>query len=201
MTTVDGRKARGSRTRTAIMGRAVNIASVEGLDGLSIGSLASEASLSKSGVVGLFGSKEQLQLATIAAAREVFVEAVIQPALEHRGGLDRIHALFDAWLDYSDARIFEGGCFFAAATAEFRAKPGPIKKAIADAMEEWFVFVRRTIERAVERGELPADADPTQLAFETTAVLDAANSRSLLTDSAQPYVHARTALARIFGDW
>lgn len=200
MTTVDGRKVRGSRSRRAIMDRAVQLASVDGLDGLSIGGIATEASLSKSGVVALFGSKESLQLATIDAAREVFVEQVIQPALEQKGGLERLHALLDSWLEYSERRVFTGGCFFAAAAAEFRAKPGPIRDAVAEAMEEWFQFVRRVIERAIERGELTG-VDATQLAFETTAVLDAANARSVLNNSREPYAHARAALARIFGAW
>ena len=197
MTTIDGRKARGARSRGAIMRRAVDLASVGGLDGLTIGSLAAEADVSKSGVVALFGSKEQLQLATIEAAREIFVGAVITPALEVHGRLDRLNALLENWLRYSESRVFSGGCFFAAATAEFGARPGPVRDAIAAMMQEWHAFVERAIVRAVQIGELPASTDAAQLTFELTSILDGANSLSLLLDSDAPYARARTAVAML----
>src|SRR3990170_471148 len=187
MATLDGRIARGIRSRPAIVKLPADIASVDGLDSLSIGGLATRASLSKSGVIGLFGSKEELQLATVAAAREVFVDNVIKPALEKKGGIDRLHALVDAWLRYSEYRVFTGGCFFAAATAELGARQGPVRDAIAQAMDEWNTFVARTVSRAIERGELQPPADADQIAFEITAILDAANARSLLFDSTEPY--------------
>ena len=199
MTTLDGRKARGDTSRRAIMRVAVDVASVNGLEGLSIGSLASETSMSKGGVVALFGTKEQLQLATIAAASEIFIANVITPALEVRGGLERLVILLDNWLRYSESRVFRGGCFFAAATAELGAKQGPLRDAVAQLMREWHEFVRGTIDRAVAKGELPDTTDSSQLEFEITALLDGANDRSLLFDSTEPYDLARAALAKLLG--
>ncbi len=199
MTTIDGRRARGDSSRRAVMRVAVDIASVEGLEGLSIGGLAAETSMSKGGVVALFGTKEQLQLATVAAASEIFVANVVTPALEVKGGRERLAVLVDAWLRYSETRVFTGGCFFAAASAELGSQRGPVRDAVADAMREWQQFVRRTVERAVARGELDQATDAAQLAFEITALLDSVNDLSLLFDSAEPYARARTALARLLG--
>ncbi len=131
--------------------------------------------MSKAGVAGLFGSKLQLQLATVAAAREIYIEQVTGPALAVPGGVDRILAVSDLMLDYSERRVHTGGCFFAATSAELGSKPGPARDAVMFAMNEWYGFVEYTVRRAVERGELDADAD--QLAFEICAVLDSANRR------------------------
>ena len=199
MTTLDGRKARGDTSRRAIMRVAVDVASVNGLEGLSIGSLASETSMSKGGVVALFGTKEQLQLATIAAASEIFIANVITPALEVKGGLERLVVLLDNWLRYSESRVFRGGCFFAAASAELGSKRGPLRDAVAQLMRDWHEFVRGTIERAVARGELPETTDASQLEFEITALLDSANDRSLLFDTTEPYDLARATLAKLLG--
>jgi AcrR family transcriptional regulator len=197
--TIDGRRARGETSRRAVMNRAVDIASVDGLEGLSIGGLAAEASMSKGGVVALFGTKERLQLATIAAAAEIFRESVVLPGLAAEGGLTRLKVLADAWLAYSENRVFAGGCFFAAATAEFGSRDGAVRDAIAASMRQWQEFLRGTIERAVARGELPAHTDAGQLTFEITSVLDGANSASLLFGSAEPYGRARVALDRLLG--
>jgi len=198
MTQVDGRRARGDISRRAVMTIAVDLASVDGLGGLSIGTLAARADLSKGGVVALFGSKEQLQLATVAAAKEIFVANVVEPALEEKGGLARLLMLLDAWLRYSQSRVFAGGCFFAAASAELGSRHGPVRDAVADAMVEWQQFVRHTIIRAIGRGELDAATDASQLTFEITSLLDGANDMSILLDSNEPYERARTALAKLF---
>lgn len=199
MTQVDGRRARGETSRRAVMRLAVDLASVDGLDGLSIGTLAARARMSKGGVVALFGSKEQLQLATVAAAKEILVARVIEPTLEEKGGLARLLVLMDAWLRYSQDRVFTGGCFFAAASAELGSRQGPVRDAVATAMVEWQEFVRRTVSRAIERGELDAATDASQLTFEITSLLDGANDMSLLFDSDEPYERARTALAKLVG--
>lgn len=127
MTITDGRLVRGARSRGAALALAVNIASVDGLDGLSIGGLAAESGLSKSGIVALFGTKVELQLATIAAAREIFVAEVVEPTLAEPGGVARLERLVSTWLDYSRTRVFAGGCFFAAGIAEVGSKPGPVR--------------------------------------------------------------------------
>ena len=195
----DGRRARGESSRRAVMRVAVDLASVGGLEGLTIGSLATEAQLSKGGVVALFGSKQQLQLATIDAARQVFAATVVTPALDVPRGRARLEALLENWLAYSQSRVFAGGCFFAAASAELGSRPGPVRDAIADAQREWHAFLMGAIERAVAAGELDPATDPAQLAFELTALLDGANSMSLLFDSDEPYARARATLSRLLG--
>src|SRR6266496_3907018 len=125
---LDGRIERGAHTRHAILERAAAIASVEGLDRLSIGRLATELRASKSGVFAHFGSKEELQLATVQRAGEVFVAEVIAPALRAPGGLRRLWRLCDGWLDYSKRRVFPGGCFFVSVAAEFDARPGRVRE-------------------------------------------------------------------------
>ena len=197
MTTIDGRRARGDTSRRAVMRIAVDVASVHGLEGLSIGSLAAASSLSKGGVVALFGTKEQLQLATVAAAADIFVAHVITPAIAVAGGRERLTVLLDCWLRYSESRVFVGGCFFAAASAELGSQPGPVRDAVAAATRQWYEFVRRTIERAIARGELDGSTDSEQLAFEVTSLLDSANAMSLLFDSSEPYSRARVALGKL----
>jgi AcrR family transcriptional regulator len=121
------RKARGDRTRQAILEAAVDIASAEGLEGLTIGRLASELSMSKSGLFAHFGSKEELQLATVEAARDIFIREVIRPSFTAAKGLTRLWKLCDVWLAYVRGEVFRGGCFFAAAAAEFDGRPGPVR--------------------------------------------------------------------------
>lgn len=197
---MDGRTARGLKSRKIVLEEAVNMASIEGLEGLSIGGLASRAALSKSGVAVLFGSKEQLQIATVEAAREVFMAAVVAPALRTAPGLARLRVLLDAWISYSRDRVFTGGCFFSAASTELDSKSGPVREAVAKAVLEWHSLLASQIQTAADAGELPG-ADVNQLVFETTAFLEAANARSLLTASAEPYAAAKRALARIYGQW
>jgi AcrR family transcriptional regulator len=194
VTTTDGRRLRGDTSRTVVLAAAVDRASVEGLDGLSIGGLASAVSMSKGGIAGLFGSKQELQLAVVSAAAEIFQDRVIRPALAAPAGLERLRALVAAFLDYSETRVFSGGCFFAAVTAEYRAKPGPVRDAIAAQMRRWRDFLTEAVARAVTAGDLPDSTDAAQLAFEIQALLDAANDASLLHDSAEPYFRTRIAV-------
>lgn len=197
MTTTDGRRARGAISRETVMRLAVDIASVDGLEGLSLGTLATGANLSKSGVVALFGSKQKLQLAAIDAATEIFIAVVISPALKLQGGRERLDGLLENWIRYSENRVFAGGCFFAAATAEVAAKHGPVRDAIALHLERWNDTIARVITRAVDKGELARPADVGQLAFEIRAVLDGANTDSLIFGSAAPYERSRLALRRL----
>ena len=191
---VDGRTRRGDRTRRVVLGKAVDVASVEGLEGLSIGRLATELSISKSGLIAHFGSKEQLQLATIRAARAIFVTTVIEPALAAPPGLGRLRALLEAWLDYSSDRRFPGGCFFARASHEHAARPGAVRDALAAIDQEWVGLITRTILEAQEAGDLSTEVDAGLLAFDLVAYLDSANLRSLLMGSNDVYSQARRAI-------
>lgn len=195
MQEIDGRRIRGDASRRVVLANAVDLASVEGLDGLSIGRLAAAARVSKSGVATLFGTKEQLQLATVEAAAHRFRETVLEPArLAAPRGLRRIVALLDAWIAYSRDRVFPGGCFFAATVADFDSKPGPVRDAIARAYESWGDYVRVSLGYAIAQGELASDTDAEQLAFEFMALLDTANTRSVMTGSNEPYRLARRGL-------
>lgn len=197
MSTGDGRRARGDATRHIVLTHAADLASLEGLDGLSIARLAAAADVSKSGVATLFGTKEQLQIATVAAARERFIVAVVEPARVHPRGLKRVDALLANWIEYSRSRVFPGGCFFVSAAVDFDAKPGPVRDAIQAAMNEWRGYLGASLNAAIECGELAADADAAQLAFECTAMLDSANMMSLLNNSDEPYEHGRRAVERM----
>lgn len=193
----DGRRARGDASRRAIMSVAVDIASVHGLEGLSIGGLATQAAVSKGGVVALFGTKEQLQLATVATAAEIFRDRVVSRGLAQRRGMRRLRALVTAWIEYSEQRVFSGGCFFAAVSAGVDSQGGPVRDAVAVAVRTWQDFLAENAQTAIDRGELLPDQDAGQIAFELTSILYGANFASLLYDSPEPYAHARRAVARL----
>lgn len=191
---MDGRLARGAETRRTTLRRAAEIASVEGLDGLTIGRLASELELSKSGIFAHFGSKEELQLATLAFAEEVFVEHVIRPARAFDPGLPRLRALIDNWIAYSRTRVFPGGCFFAAASAEFDAREGRVHDAVVGSFRGWMGMLVKMVEEAVELGQLSADTDAAQLAFEVDALARASNAVSVLTGDDDAYRRAEAGI-------
>ncbi|HKH16381.1 MAG TPA: TetR/AcrR family transcriptional regulator [Solirubrobacteraceae bacterium] len=193
----DGRKVRGDRTRRAILTTAVNVASVEGLEGLTIGRLATELDMSKSGLFAHFGSKEELQISTVRAAAAIFVHRVIRPAEERsEPGIARLRVMLDSWLDYMERGTFAGGCFFAAATIEMDGRPGPVRDAVAAQMVHWAELLADYSRAAIERGELSADADPEQLAFELDALGTAVNSGWQLHEDVLVFERGRRAIAR-----
>jgi AcrR family transcriptional regulator len=193
-----GPKAKGERTRQAILEAAVDLASVEGLEGLTIGRLAAELAMSKSGLFAHFGSKVVLQLATIETARAVFIREVIGPAFEAERGLPRLWKLCDIWLAYVEGGVFRGGCFFAAAAAEFDSRPGPVRDLIAGIMKTWLGMLQRAVAEAQAEGQLDAEAAPAQLAFEFNALEMGANWAFQLHDDRQAFARARAAiLARL----
>ncbi len=189
----DGRRARGDRTRQTILDRAVQIASAEGLEGLSIGRLASDLGVSKSGLFAHFGSKTELQLATVDEARQVFIREVIGsgPADSGIGG---VMWLTDAWLGYMEREVFVGGCFFAAASIEFDSRPGPVRDRVASMMGEWLLALEAAIQDAQESGELPRDLDSEQLAFEINSLGLGANWAFQLYRDDAAFSRARTAI-------
>ncbi|GAA3923249.1 TetR/AcrR family transcriptional regulator [Streptomyces gulbargensis] len=193
-TKTDGRVERGNQTRRLVLGRTMDIASVEGLEGLSLGRIATELKLSKSGVFALFGSKEELQLATVRAAVAVFAECVVKPLADVPPGARRVRELCRAWLAYSSERVFTGGCFFYAASAEFDARPGPVHDAIARARLDWSAYMEGAIAEARAAGEFAAGTDAEQLAFEIIALMEAANARSVLLSETSAYDRAERGI-------
>ncbi|MGW4067491.1 TetR/AcrR family transcriptional regulator [Nocardia grenadensis] len=177
----DLRLVKGARSRAAIARRAADVASVEGLAGVSLGRLAKDLGISKSGIATLFKTKEALQLAAVRAGRDVFVEQIITPALAVPRGLPRVRALVDRWLGYTTDPVFPGGCFRAAVLTEFDSRPGPVRDAVAADHEDWMTFLSGEIRQAQELGEL-AGRDAAVLAFEIDAVVAAANTARQLGD-------------------
>ncbi len=189
----DGRLARGLRSRTAVLERSVQMASRDGLEGLTIGALAADLGVPKSSVHALFGSKQELQLATLAAARAILIDSVIAPALSSAAGLARLAAIGDAWWAYLAADVFLGGCFLCAASAEMDGRPGPVRDAVASVMGEWIAVLSANIEAAIAAQELPADVDPAAMAFRLNALGMAANWQRQLLQDPSGIEHARAA--------
>lgn len=197
----DGRVERGNQTRRTVLARTMDLASTDGLEGLSLGRIATDLGLSKSGVFALFGSKEDLQLATVRAAKAVFFEEVVRPVLDDRAGLAKVWRLCARWLDYSGHRVFPGGCFFYAASAEFDSRPGPVHDEIAKIHGDWTRYVELLLEQARPAGgfrESSDGVDVQQLAFEIIAMMELANAHSVLHGDSMAYERAaRGILARL----
>ena len=179
---------KGSETRASILDRAVDLASVEGLEGLTIGRLAAELRMSKSGLFAHFGSKQELQLATVEAAALRFRDSVIVPSLDAPEGAPRIRAMGERYLerlgDYS------GGCFWAATSAEYDDRPGPVRDAIAAALDAWMAEL-------VRQAEIAGVEQPRRFAFELYAVIMGANSRYRLSGDPEVFELARESLQRL----
>jgi AcrR family transcriptional regulator len=172
---------------------ATRLSTVEGLDGLSLGRLAQETGMSKS-LFAHFGSKEELQLAAIAAADEVFRAEVLEPALAEREGLPRLRALCERFLEHVERGVFPGRCFFASAAAELDTQPGPLRDRVAEVYEGWMALIEGCIRRAQALAQLERSIDPEQLAFEINAMLAEANGLFLLRADPRAFEMARRAI-------
>jgi AcrR family transcriptional regulator len=182
------RASKGEQTRAAILERAVDLASAEGLDGLTIGRLATELELSKSGLFAHFGSKQELQLATVEAAARRFATAVIEPSLSAPDGVPRLRALGESYLEHLD--LYSGGCFWAATSAEFDDRPGPVRDAIAAALDAWIGELTR-------QARVAGAEDPDRVAFELYAVVMGVNSRYRLSGDRRVLGYARELFLRL----
>jgi len=181
---------KGAATRAAILDRAVDLASAEGLEALTIGRLATELEMSKSGLFAHFGSKQELQLATVDAAATRFRRAVIEPADGAPDGAPRLRALVDAYLAHLDSDSYPGGCFWASTTAEYDDRPGPVRDAIAAAMDAWLGELER-------QAGIAGLEEPGRIAFELYAVVMGANSRYRLSGDRRVFAYAREAVERL----
>jgi AcrR family transcriptional regulator len=188
-----------AETRAAVTRAAVDRASVEGLEGLTIGGLAGEVEMRKSSVFSLFGSKQDLQLATLESAVEQFKEEVWEPAAEEPPGLQRLLALCDRWISYHEREVMPGGCFLTTATIEYDARPGALRDAIARTMKRWLGVLEREAATAIEAGELPADTEPADLAFELNALAAAASYGFQLWRDPEVFARARRSMRRALG--
>jgi AcrR family transcriptional regulator len=190
---IDGRIARGDRTRTAVLDTAVRLATQSGLDGLTLGQLAEALRVSKSGLFAHWRSKEDLQLATIAHARDQWTHHVVKPALAHPRGVRRLWALHAKRIDFYAAGTLPGACFFGNAEFEFNARPGVVQDRLAQVFADWIGLIERLAAEAKETGDLVEAADPVLLAYEIEALgLTAVMQSRLLRDAA--YDLARRAV-------
>jgi AcrR family transcriptional regulator len=193
---VRAKRSDGRRSERRILDAGVRVASVAGLHGLTIGALASEVGMSKSGLYAHFGSKEGLQLAVLRHARSIFTDEVLRPGLAQPAGRARLEGVCDAFLSYVERSVFPGGCFFAAAASEVGGRPGLLRDRVARHQERWLALLDRLVREAVAAGELDAGIDPAQAAFEINAALVAANTALLLRDDDRAAGRAREAIAR-----
>jgi AcrR family transcriptional regulator len=167
---IDGRTVRGERTRVAVLDTAVGLASVLGLEAMSLARLADETGVSKSALFAHWQDKEILQLAVVDHAVRLWTNRVVRPALHTPRGVRRLWALHERRLAFYADKVLPGGCFFAATEAEFDDRPGPVRDALAAAVGSWLRLLRTVAAQAVELGELRADTDVAQLAVETEAL-------------------------------
>ncbi len=185
-------------TRTEVLGVAMRRASVDGLEGLTIGRLADELSMSKSGLHGMFGSKEDLQVATFERAVEAFADDVWLPVAGREPGLPRLLALIDRWLAYHRGQALPGGCFVTTATIEFDARPGPLRDAVAAARRRMHRQLEGDVRTAIEAGDVPADANPADVAFALYALASAA-SQAIQLDERGASARARRCMRGLLG--
>lgn len=191
------RRSDGERTHRAILDAAMRLASVEGVNGLTIGRLAAELGVSKSGIFAHFRSRERLQRETLAAARRVIDREVIAPTLAVPPGLGRLYAMAEAFFSYVERGVFPGGCIFANLLAELDARPGPIRDELAKDFSGWRALIQEWIEQAQHLGELSAGSDAAQMAFEIDAMFDYANYMYMLLRDPRQLDRGRAAVRRV----
>jgi len=186
-------------SRASTVEAAVNLASVEGLEGITIGRLADALEMSKSGLIGRFGDKESMQRAVLAAAIDRFTRAVWEPASGAAPGLPRLEAIVDAWIAHLRSGVFPGGCFVTTASVEYDARPGPLRDDVAAAVTRWLGVLESEARKAREAGDLPRDRDPADVAFELHSLASGGSvaGRLLADDAALDRVHA--AMRRVLG--
>lgn len=188
-----------AESRTSAVQAAVDLASVEGLEGITIGRLAGELAMSKSGLIGRFGDKEALQRAVLAAAVDRFTDAVWRPAHRAEPGLPRLEKLIDAWIAHLRDGVFPGGCFVTTASVEYDARPGPLHDDVAAAVTLWLGTLEAEAKRAREAGDLAPDRDPADVAFELHSLASGGSVAGRLTGDPAALDRTRAAMRRAVG--
>lgn len=188
-----------AESRAADLAAAVDVASVVGLEGLTIGSLATELGTSKSSLATRFGSKEDLQLAVLDAAIDRFTDVVWAPVASRAPGIERLEAIVDQWIQHFEDRNFPGGCFVTTASVEYDARPGPLHDDIAAAARRWLRVLEADAAHAIEDGDLPADRDPADVALELYALASGGSVTARLLDTPDGLARVRRAMRRAIG--
>ena len=186
-------------SRAAAIEAAVDLASVEGLEGITIGRLAGALDMSKSGLIGRFGDKEAMQRAVLAAAVERFTDAVWRPAAAADAGLSRLEAIVDAWIAHLRSGVFPGGCFVTTASVEYDARPGPLHDDVAAVVGRWLGVLEAEARLAREAGDLPADRDPADVAFELHSLASGGSVTGRLIGDAAALDRTHAAMRRVLG--
>ncbi len=186
-------------SRASAVEAAVDLASIEGLEGITIGRLAGQLAMSKSGLIGRFGDKEAMQRAVLAAAVERFTDAVWRPASKAEPGLPRLEAIVEAWIVHLRDGVFPGGCFVTTASVEYDARPGPLRDDVAAAVKRWLGVLEAEARRAREAGDLPADRDPADVAFELHSLASGGSVAGRLLGDAAALDRIRAAMRRAIG--
>lgn len=191
--------AKGIQTRTAILDRATQLASQVGLGGLTIGTLADELKLSKSGLFAHFGSKESLQIQVLEHGATTFTERVVRPALTAPRGEPRVRAIFDRWLAWDRTGGPPGGCIFAAAASELDDRPGPVRDRLVALQREWLDFIMGAFQRGIGEGHFHPDADPAQFAQDLYGIMLGYHHAARLMQDPSAEPRARRAFAALLG--
>jgi AcrR family transcriptional regulator len=189
--------SKGQASRATILLAAAKLATTKGLDGLSIGDLAAKVGMSKSGLYAHFKSKEELELATIETAAEIFGTEVLQPGQRAAAGVARLKALADSFVSHVERRVFPGGCFFAAVAAELDMRPGAPRDRVFEIIDAWLALLQQCVLDAQACGEIDPKADAAQVAFEVEAMLSAANSLFLITNDRARLAQARRGVDHV----
>ncbi len=186
--------SRGEKTRKSILETSVNIASIEGLQGLTVGRLAKELNMSKSGLFAHFGSKEELQLSTVKAAHEIFLKEIIDTTKDEESGLVKLCAMLEAWISYIERSVFRGGCFFIAASAEMDDRPGRVRDLIAGLTLSWVRTLETEAGLAVRLSELRTSCDVELLVFQLHGAVQEANWFYRLHEDKSAFEKARKSV-------
>jgi AcrR family transcriptional regulator len=184
----------GERSRAAILHTAARLATVDGLDGLSLAHLADAVGMSKSGLFAHFRSKQELQLATVEAASAIFEQEVIEPATAARPGVARLRAYVERFLGHVEEGVFPGGCFFVSAVSELDSHPGPVRDGAMAFSQHWLGLLAAEVTAAQKAGELDPGADPPQIAFELNAYMVAGNMQFVATADTSALDRVRRAV-------
>jgi AcrR family transcriptional regulator len=190
------RRSDGERSHGAILEEAARLATVEGIEGLSLARLADAVGMSKSGLFAHFKSKEELQLATVEAASSLFAEQVTEPASQAQSGFERLRRLTDGYLTYLEVETFPGGCFFASTLAEMDMQSGPVRDHLVAFLGDWLGRIESAVRDAQAEGALDPGEDPAQLTFEIEAALLLANAQYIVMRTPEPIERARRAIHR-----
>ena len=189
---------KGERTRAAILDEALRIVSKAGLDSVTIGTLAEATGMSKSGLFAHFGSREELLLAVLDHGQDEFTKVVFKPALDHPRGIPRLRAMFVNWLDWTESAELPGGCPMIGGATEFDDKPGPIRDMLAAGQRTWIETLKRGVRQAIDQGQLAADTDPEQIAFEMFGIALVVHHHRRLLGYSKARARALAALESLF---